>query len=91
MLGFRPLCAGPLAANAVIGQTTIATVNYNLHPVNCIMSGDGEIKNGWRRILEFDVPPDRKTETVTASSGGVRRLSKTAPSFTTVTKRGGTH
>lgn len=70
------------------GHAVIATVNYSKHPVNCIMSGDGEIKNGWRRILEFDVPPDRKTEKVTASSSGVKRLSKTTPSFTTVTKRG---
>lgn len=71
-----------------IGRVTISTVNYSKHPVNCIMSGDGEIKNGWRRIVEFDVPPDKKTEKVIASTSGAKRLSKTAPSFTTVTKRG---
>ena len=64
----------------------IATTNYSLHPVNCQMEGNApSIKDGGRTIEWAGGKAGTK---VTVSTGGARRLSKNAPSFTVRTKQG---
>lgn len=68
-----------------ITRTVVDTVTYSQHPVNCIMAGNVPFK---ARETEWDIPPAGTKEKASASRSPAMRLSKNAPSSTTVTKRG---
>lgn len=72
-------------AGALVPGNVVDTVTYSQHPVNCIMDGNVPFKG---RETEWDIPAGGIKETATAIKTPTRRLSKSAPSFTTITKRG---
>lgn len=67
-------------------NSEIITTRISQHPVNCQMAGNGPTIRDKHRTLEW--MPGKAGTKVTTSTAGARRLSKAAPSFTTVTKRG---
>lgn len=68
------------------GSNIIATHNFSLHPVNCIMEGNAPISGSYRTAENLG---GKRGSKVTITTRGARRLGGSAPSFTTTTKKGG--
>jgi hypothetical protein len=65
-----------LAASAPVPDNAIATTNYSLHPVNCLMIDKGPLSSLKKKVTEWNIPKPDTKERATATKSQPAKLVK---------------